>query len=126
MPGVINTKGSGLYMNMQPVLPGIPGATMALHQILHITTPEVKFEGKEVETASSMHPVTINTPTSPGVVTGTTNFLAKPVLNTSKIFSVNNSAVVTSGSLKLQNAGNCPISPMVQQSASKVVFNING
>ena len=124
MSGIINTKNTGIYLFIEPIIINVIGINIALQQVADMQ-PNVTFENDQVDTYSTIHPVTISIPGNPGAITGTSFMLAKPVTGASDIFSINNSGVCNSGTLKFQNLGNCPISPMISSSSHKAHFNIS-
>jgi hypothetical protein len=125
MGGTVNTTGSGLYGNIEPIIPGLVGFTMAPQQILQPSCSNVQFEDNPIDTKASVHPVTIPIPGIPGLITGTAGMSGTESLNSSSIFSINNSAVNCSDALKLQNIGNCPISPMIMPTSSNTSFFVS-
>lgn len=115
MPGTQNTRHSGQYLMVQPVIVSgvvVPAITMALQQMIMGNSKNV-LENAPIDTTETLHPVTISIPAAPGAIVGTTCGPAKAVSDYSKKFLINNKSALQSGSKKLQNTGNCPISPMV-------------
>lgn len=125
MPGVQNSKGSGLYAFIQPLIVNgavVPGGTLAPQQLI-LSSSQATLENHGIDTTHTIHPVTISIPTDPGAIIGTTCGPAKAVSGYSKTFMVNGYPTLQSGTKKLQNTGNCPISPMVTKtSASSYVY----
>lgn len=124
MAGVINTNKSGMYMSIEPVIVVGVGVTMALQEVSNMQS-KVTFENHSIENHDTIHPVTMSHPGMPGVITGTTHMIGKPATGSSKIFSIESKSVSHSGTKKLQNIGNCPISPMVSSSGHSVRFQIS-
>ena len=86
---------------------------------------DVFFEGDEVDTRSTIHPATKSIPGFSGVVSGTSCHPAQAATDSSEIFSIDNQAVSHSGTKKIQNTGNCPVSPMVLSSHHSVRFFVS-
>lgn len=121
MPGMQNSKDNGLYSFIQPLIVNgavVVGGTSAPQQLI-LGNSQSTLENAAIDTTHSIHPVTISVPTDPGAIIGTTCGFAKAVSNYSKTFMVNGYPTLQSGTKKLQNTGNCPISPMVKPTKTK-------
>lgn len=121
MPGVQNSKKNGLYAFVHPLIVNgsvVPGGTVAPQQLI-LANSQATLENSGIDTTHTIHPITISTPSDPGAITGTTNSIGKAVSGYSKTFMVNGYPALQSGTKKLQNAGNCPISPMVSNTSGK-------
>lgn len=128
MPGRLNSNKDGLYVNTQLIIKHrhvCVGQTSALQSQM---IPKVKayFENHVIDTKNAVHRSTQSEPQKPGAQSGTVNGLAKAVLGSSRIFKVNASAVNHSGTIKSQNAGNCPFSPMAQATSATCYFYVGG
>ncbi len=121
MPGLQNSKGSGLYAFIQPLIVNgsvVVGGTVAPQQLI-LASSVATLENQGIDTTHSIHPVTISTPSDPGAVVGTTCGPAKAVSGYSSKMMINGYPALQSGTTKLQNTGNCPISPMVTKTSAK-------
>ncbi len=126
---LINTTKSGIFTSVQPLIVNgsvVVGAGMALQQTLVGGNSNVTFEGAPIETTGMTNAITIPTPSAPGAITGTTNAFAKTVSGFSKKVFISGKNVVTNGSIKIINAGNCPSAPMVAATKAKTVCKIGG
>lgn len=123
MSGLLNTNNKGLYISLEPVqIVGI-GTTLAA-QAGCTMQQCVFFEGDEVDSRETMHPMTLSLPGLPGVITGTASMPAQAAIDSSSVFSINNQSVSNSGTKKLHNFGNAPITPMGLASGHSVRFYI--
>ncbi len=121
MPGIQNSKASGLYSFVHPVIVGgstVIATTVAAQAVI-LASAQATLENAGIDTTHSIHPVTISSPSGPGAVTGTTNGIAKAVSGYSQKFMVGGYPALQNGTKKLQNTGNCPISPMVKATGAK-------
>ncbi|AIT08778.1 hypothetical protein LO80_01490 [Candidatus Francisella endociliophora] len=127
MSGVVNTVGSGIYFNLEPIwywiFPGIGTSTAT--QLGAQSQTSVIFEGSPIDASDTIHPLTISLPALPGIITGTTCMPAQKVKESSCIFSINNQAVANSGTYKVQNIGNCPVAPMILSTSHNSRFYIS-
>ncbi len=126
---LINTTKSGIFTSAQPLIVNgsvVVGAGTALQQTLVGGNRSVTFEGAPIETTGMMNAITIPTPSAPGAITGTTNAFAKTISGFSKKVFIGGKNVVTNGSIKIINAGNCPSAPMVASTQTKTVCTIGG
>ncbi|KFJ43699.1 hypothetical protein [Francisella philomiragia] len=127
MAGIINTVGSGIYFNLEPVMygPFLGIGTSTATQIGAQSQSTVFFENAPVDASDTIHPVTLSLPMLPGAITGTTCMPAQKVTDASNIFSINNQAVTNSGTHKVQNIGNCPTAPMILSTSHQARFYIS-
>ncbi len=120
--GLLNSKKSGLYAFIQPLIPPsggvIAGGALGPQQLI-LANSQATLENAGIDTTHTIHPVTFNTPTYPGAVIGTTNGIGKAVSGYSKCLMVNGYPAVTNSTKKMLNTGNCPIAPMVQSTKAK-------
>lgn len=122
MPGLQNSRHSGQYLMVHPVIVSgvvVPALTMALQQMIVGNSKNV-LENAPLDTTETLHPLTISAPMAPGAIVGTTCGLAKAVSGYSKKFLINNKPTLQNNTKKLQNTGNCPISPMVKATKTKM------
>ena len=120
MPGVQNSSKNGLYAFIQPLIVNgsvVIGGTLAPQKLI-LSNSQATLENHGIDTTHTIHPLTISIPTDPGAIIGTTCGPAKAVSGYSKIFMVNGYPALQSGTKKLQNTGNCPISPMVTKTGA--------
>lgn len=126
---LINTTKSGIFASVQPLIVNgsvVVGAGTALQQTLVGGNRSVTFEGAPIETTGMMNAVTIPTPSAPGAITGTSHAFGKTVGGFSKTVFIGGKNVVTSASIKILNAGNCPSAPMVSATKAKTVCTVGG
>jgi hypothetical protein len=124
---LINTTHSGQFASVQPLIVNgavVVGAAIAPQETLVGGNGNVTFEGSPIETTGMTNAVTISHPSAPGAATGTTNAFAKTISGFSKKVFIGGKNVVTSGSIKIINAGNCPSAPMVATTKAKTVCTI--
>lgn len=122
MPGTLNSRASGQYLFLHPVIVAgviVPAVTMALQKMI-VGNDKATMAGAAIDTTETLHPFTVSIPAAPGAIVGTTCGPARAVCGYSKKFLVNNKPTLQSGTKKLQNTGNCPISPMVNATSAKV------
>lgn len=128
MAGLQNSKASGLYSFIQPVIiegAVVMGTTLA-PQALILANSKITLENAGIDTTETIHPLTISLPAAPGAIVGTTCGPAKAVSGYSKKLMINGCPALQNGSKKLQNTGNCPISPMVKATATKTYYYVSG
>ena len=121
---LINTTNSGQFASVQPLIVNgavVIGAAIAPQQTLVGGNSNVTFEGSPIETTGMINAVTLSHPGAPGAITGTTNAFAKTISGFSKKVFIGGKNVVTSSSIKIINAGNCPSAPMVASTKAKTV-----
>jgi hypothetical protein len=127
MSGVVNTVGGGIYFNLEPILYGFfpwIGTSTAI-QLGALSQGSVFFEGSAIDASDTIHPLTLSLPMLPGLITGTTCMPAEKVVESSGIFSINNQPVSNSGTYKVQNAGNCAMTPMIMSTGHNSRFYIS-
>lgn len=127
MPGIQNSKKNGLYAFIHPVINNgatVTGSTLAPQQLI-LANAQATLENAGIDTTHTIHPLTLSKPAAPGAITGTTCGPARAVCGYSKTLMVNGYPALQSGTKKLQNTGNCPISPMVTATRAKTYVYVS-
>jgi hypothetical protein len=122
MPGMQNSQASGLYMMFQPVIVGgvvVPALTLALQNMI-VGRVQYTLENAPLDTTETLHPLTLSMPIGPGAIVPGLCGPAYAVGGYSKKFLIQNKSALQSGTKKLQNMGNCPFSPMVSVTQTKM------